>query len=241
MPWCSRWVLGGGVRLGGFQDWVEASVQALLDGRGLLGPLAVLSARAMPPSPLPSSHQVPATPAACPRCLQLEEFDPEWESREKGECEALNLVGGQGALAGWLGCAAVGASCEWGMWAVSRHAAVESTPDWRPAAFAPPAGDCGADGAAGAADAAGRGHAAAARCHAGAGGLPQGGGGGGGGPAGRPAGGGGQGGRRGGWVVAVCVGIEAPTPVHLHMPALPCPAACVCHSLSHWVSTRVHC
>jgi hypothetical protein len=34
---------------------------------------------------------------------QLEQFDPEWESREKGECEALNLVrsiqtAGQGCL-----------------------------------------------------------------------------------------------------------------------------------------------
>jgi hypothetical protein len=34
---------------------------------------------------------------------QLEEFDPEWEAREKGECEALNLVGaGTGSgLRGW--------------------------------------------------------------------------------------------------------------------------------------------
>lgn len=38
--------------------------------------------------------------------LQLEDFDPEWESREKGECEALNLVrpGGDGESAACTAC-----------------------------------------------------------------------------------------------------------------------------------------
>ncbi len=30
-----------------------------------------------------------------PLGAQLEDFDPEWETREKGECEALNVVRGR--------------------------------------------------------------------------------------------------------------------------------------------------
>lgn len=37
---------------------------------------------------------------------QLESVDPEWEHREKGECEALNVVGGPWMV--WRGCKGVG-------------------------------------------------------------------------------------------------------------------------------------
>jgi hypothetical protein len=50
---------------------------------------------------MPARHS--ASAAASSACLQLEEFDPEWETREKGECEALNLVGVAGGLEGWAG------------------------------------------------------------------------------------------------------------------------------------------